>query len=507
MRYLFIVSIFFLGCASVQPLSGGSADETPPTVISTSIDSAAININSQTFEFNFDEYIQLKQASEKLLISPNQIKPPTITAKKKKLIIELNDDLIDSTTYTFQFNGAVADINEGNALTNYNFIFSTGTYIDSGSYSGTIIDYVTKEPCDGCNVYLYNEYTDTTLLKIKPEYLTRTNDKGKFQLNNLPNRTFSVISLKDKNNNIYFDKDEEVSLPVSIHIDSLDSDTIYIFPNENTDGYKIDKLKNQKPGTYQYISNRPLVNDSLALLFGNTPVPYDLSFTKDTITTYYAQGKDTLHTTLLYKKDTFQFTHIIQLNKLKYAVKPQVTGSKNSILLKFKTPIKSIDTGNITLITDSILSQYNYAQLDTFTIELIPSKLYKKATILLKANAITDIYNQNNKADTSTYTYIETDPTTLSLDVKGDTNTAYIIYVIQDKTTIDRKYVIGSKKLLYNNLQGGKYKITIYTDTNNNGVWDTGNLFKLTPPEKVTITREFELRPNWDKELIINIKE
>ena len=99
MRCFLILSLFLLGCASIQPLSGGDKDKLPPKVIHTSIDSAAINVTTSIFLFEFNEYIQQKQAVDKLLISPYQSKPPTVTVKKKSLTIELNDDLITNTTY------------------------------------------------------------------------------------------------------------------------------------------------------------------------------------------------------------------------------------------------------------------------------------------------------------------------------------------------------------------------------------------------------------------------
>ena len=93
MKYIVLLSLLFFSCASVQPISGGEKDTNPPEVVSSTIDSAALLVNKNTVTFTFDEYIKAKNTQENLLISPNQIKPPTITVKNKKLTITLNDSL------------------------------------------------------------------------------------------------------------------------------------------------------------------------------------------------------------------------------------------------------------------------------------------------------------------------------------------------------------------------------------------------------------------------------
>lgn len=506
MRYILIVSFFIIGCASIQPLTGGDKDEQPPRVLSTSIDSAAINVSSQIFEFTFDEYIQQKQAKEKLLISPNQAKPPTISVKKKKLTIELNDDLLPNTTYTFQFNGAVTDINEGNLLENYNFIFSTGNYIDSAIYRGKVIDYITKKPCEKCNVHLYKSYSDTTILKNRPAYLARTDKAGSFTFNNLPNSSFTAIALQDNNKNFYFDKEESISLPILINTDSSRKDSLYIFPNENTENYKIKFLKTTIPGTYNFESNKPITTDSITLLYNGIETDYTLSTTKNTLTAIYAQTTDTLAISLIVQRDTFQFSSILNLSELKYNLNTQLRGNGNHLIIKSKTPILSLDTSAITLLLDSIESTYTIDRLDTFTIIINPNKVFTKAHVILASNSLVDIYNKPNKPDTLNYSHIKTDPTNVSIDIRGDSAISYLIHIKTGDKSIKQTKITHTKKLIFNDLQPGKYKVVIYTDSNNNGVWDTGNVFELREPETITLSEEFEVRQNWDKELIINIE-
>ncbi len=505
MRHILIYFFLLFGCASVQQPTGGQKDETPPKVISSSTDSAATNVTSTLFSFTFDEYIQLKQAVEKLIISPTQNKPPNISVKKKKVTIELNDSLLPKTTYTFQFNGAIVDINEGNPLDNYSFIYSSGSYIDSSTYNGTVINYNTKEVCSDCNIFLYSNYTDSTILYTKPEYLARTDKLGNFIFNNLPSKYFTAIVLQDKNKNLFFNKDEMVSLPKIIHADTNTLDTFYIFTNENTDNYAYSLIKTSLPGTYKLSANRPFDTDSLRLIFQEDTISYTLSFTKDTLTAYYTQQSDTLNITLLHKQDTAVFKNIIKRHELKYNLQSKAFSSASSLNISFKIPIQFIDQTKITLLLDSIPATFNIYRKDTCNFHIPINKLYSEANIILQPLAFTDIYNTTTKADTLIFTNKTEESTTLTLDIKGNKNDSYILYIKKQEKIIKEIYYINHEKLVFKDLKPGKYKVYILTDSNKNGIWETGNIFKLKKPEPITVSEDFELRQNWDKELLINV--
>ena len=167
MKYILPFILILFSCASVQQLDGGDKDVTPPQVQSVFPDSASLNVKSKIISFTFDEYISTTKTNELLIISPSQKTNPTIESKGKKLIITLNDSLLPTTTYTIQFNGAIIDINESNPLIDYNYIFSTGSYLDSLSIQGLVKDIITNKPCDGCNVHLYKTINDSLVLDLE----------------------------------------------------------------------------------------------------------------------------------------------------------------------------------------------------------------------------------------------------------------------------------------------------------------------------------------------------
>ena len=56
----------------------------------------------------------------------------------EKIIINFQEKLKDSVTYTLNFRQAVTDMNENNPLKNFQFSFATGSVIDSLQLSGTV---------------------------------------------------------------------------------------------------------------------------------------------------------------------------------------------------------------------------------------------------------------------------------------------------------------------------------------------------------------------------------
>ena len=55
-----------------------------------------------------------------------------------------------------------------------------------------------------------------------------------------------------------------------------------------------------------------------------------------------------------------------------------------------------------------------------------------------------------------------------------------------------------NKKINYNNLLPGKYRLRIIVDENDNGRWDSGNYLQRKQPEKVIYSdKTFEILANW----------
>ena len=501
-KTILLITILSIGCASVQTLSGGEKDQYPPIVLHVYPDSAALNSTDPTILFTFNEYIKTTKLSDLLIISPSQVASPTIAVKGKKLKITLNDSLLDNTTYTIQFNGSIIDNNEGNPLNSYTYLFSTGNYIDSLYYSGTVRDIQTNKPIADCNIHLYTNFNDSNILQGKPAYITRTDDAGNFRLGNLPLDSFQAVALLDNNKNLLLDEDDLVSLNTIIY-PTESNDTLYLFPNENVSKHK-PKLLKSSPGIYKIGNNRHLANSTLFLSINNTPIEFYLSPSKDTIIAYYTPLQDTSNIQIIIDSDTTLFQKITTISNLSYTPQLSVTKLIDHIHLSSKTPIDSIDQTKITPYLDSVtttLTQLNSTPTDVhFSADPIPNRL------VLLNGAITDVFGKKSVADTFILTPTHLTSTNLKLQINVTDTTNLILQLFRGDKLIKQKLTSNSQLFNFNHLLAGDYRCLIITDKNSNGIWDTGNTLISKSPEKIQITASFEIRENWDKELIINVE-
>lgn len=206
---LFLVALLSTHCAKVVSPSGGAKDTIPPRLIRSVPQHGATNFSGKKVSLSFDEYVQLKDINQKLILSPPQKNLPEARMKGKNIDVIFAEELMDSTTYTLYFSDAIVDNNEGNKLNNFEFAFSTGSYIDSLMLEGVVIDAFTLEPADGILVMLYKNFADTVPITQHPMYVTKTNKEGLFKLSNLRNSDYKIFALKDLNANYLFDQVSE----------------------------------------------------------------------------------------------------------------------------------------------------------------------------------------------------------------------------------------------------------------------------------------------------------
>jgi hypothetical protein len=136
-----MLMLLLASCANRgQGPQGGPRDTIPPVVVKENPINGMLAFRGKKIEVTFDEYIQLDDVQNKVLLSPPQQTPPEVKAIGKTLSIVFQEDLLDSTTYTLDFSSAICDYNEKTPLEGYVFAFSTGDHIDSLAISGCVYD-------------------------------------------------------------------------------------------------------------------------------------------------------------------------------------------------------------------------------------------------------------------------------------------------------------------------------------------------------------------------------
>lgn len=206
-----LLAAFLLGsCARMGQPDGGWYDETPPRILGATPADKGTNVKSQKVSIFFDEFIQIENATEKVVVSPPQLETPEIVASGKRIKIELLDSLKPNTTYTIDFSDAITDNNENNPLGNYTYSFSTGDAIDTLEVSGKVLQAKDLEPVKGILVGLYNDLSDTAFTTKPMLRVSRTDGSGRFVIKGVAPGTYRVYALQDADGNYLFNQKSEM---------------------------------------------------------------------------------------------------------------------------------------------------------------------------------------------------------------------------------------------------------------------------------------------------------
>lgn len=507
-----LLLLLSFGCASVMNPEGGDKDTRPPLVIKTQPDSAALNTSSKKIILTFDEYIVIKDPTKEWTISPAPIKFPEYKIKGKSLEINILDSLLPNKTYAFHFGKSIADINEGNILKDYRFMFSTGSYIDSLEITGNIIDAKTAEPKKEISVFLRE--TDTTLINSKILYRVKTDDKGQFIFQNLANRPYTILGIDDKNNNKQIEKEESIAfLTNSIQPDST-SHSLYAFVPYLGQQY----LRNSYsaiPGIYHFVLNIPYYQAPVQINPEDTGVKFitHLNDAQDTITLATTHYTPLPIRDFKIKTTDTQYVLVVKTPILTDSLlRTKFELQQNNLVVTYNQPIKNISKNSIQLIKDS-----SQIKIDTAHFQISHNQLYfhhnfeegPKYQIILPSSAITSSFNKKT-ASYDTIEFAKPAPSSsgsLQFNVIDPLLQYTQIELIKEFKTIQRVQCNACSTITFKNVPPDTYRIRILVDQNKNGIFETGDLYKLIEPEHSMILQTtYKVKPDWqqtDIQLII----
>ncbi len=200
-------------CAKIGSPSGGPRDIAPPVLLKSKPLNKSTLFTGTQLEFTFDEFINSQGMSQELVISPPMEETPEIRMRGKTLVIEFLEDLRENTTYTLSFGETIKDLNEGNILRNFEFVFSTGEKLDSLGVLGMAVQAFNlelPETEDPIFVMLYENLSDSAPLLEIPDYVGKITPQGAFLINNIRPGTYRLFALQDLNRNYKYDVPEEM---------------------------------------------------------------------------------------------------------------------------------------------------------------------------------------------------------------------------------------------------------------------------------------------------------
>lgn len=443
-------------CANIIPPGGGPRDSLPPRLVMAQPKDSAVNVTSKNITLTFDEYITLQSPQQSLIISPNpsSLGNPLIDYKLRNVTIKLKDSLEPNTTYSFNFGDAIRDVNENNIAQNFTYVFSTGKSIDYNTYSGKVLLAEKGKVDSTLIVLLHRNLNDTAVIKERPRYYTRLNGKGEFTFRNLPQGQFAVYVLPGTDISRKYDDSTKMFAfrngPITVTADTP-RDTLFAFEEAKRTEYKspeIGKIAAATRDDKRVKYTHDLENGLQDLLRGFT-----LSFNR--------------------KLTSFDSTKFILAD----------------------TSYQKIEGASFTLDSTGTKVILSY-----------PWKEAKPLRLLIAKNAVADSAGAElPKADTIRFiTKRESDYGSIRIRFTNlDLSKKPVLQFVQGEKLVE------TVPLTQNDFQRkryapGSYEMRILYDTNQNGIWDTGNYKAKRQPETVyLIPRQLAVRANWDNEVTI----
>jgi len=540
----FIFFSFILSsCANIVSPSGGPQDKTPPKVVKCIPNQNETNFKNKEIVIDFDEHIVIKDINNQLFISPPLENKPEVKIKGKSIIIKLNEDLIPQTTYLFNFGEAITDLHEGNPLSNFTLVFSTGNTVDSMSYSGCVIDAYTSEPEKEAIVLLYENSYDSVPYLEKPLYISKTDSKGNFTFNNIKNSPLKIVAINDLNKNLKYNPYVE---KIAFETDLI---TPLFIPPKNTDTSSIDNIKVKtstndifgsnlmrvflETSSQQRVLKSSFLTENQVIITFQKAVK-NIEINKTTLPdNQYIQDWNNAHDTMylwllnpqidsikIYISDNSKFSDSILICKTKLTKKiPQsytinlthnitpIFDYFNKINISFPYPVLKTDSLKLTLIENLDTIKFNAFRLNKSYRTYIVDRQLKQNTdynLIIENHEIEDINTKNIvNLNAKFKTNSSDDFGNLTFDfIPKDTLNFHIIEIVNEKNQIIEEVLVkGIKKLKFKNLKPGNYYAKAIVDKNRNNKWDTGNyLLKIQPEKTFIFPSKINIKANWDVE-------
>lgn len=441
------------GCANQIPPLGGLRDSLPPVLVQVRPLDSSRNFNSKKIVFEFNEYVQLDNPSQNLLVSPTPKVQPRVEARLHTVTVTIADTLEPNTTYSLNFGNSIKDINEGNVLREFRYIFSTGENIDTFSLSGQIILAENGRTDSTLIAALYRDGDDSSIIKKNPRYIARLDKNGQFRFQNLPGEVFYL----------------------------------YIFPGDGMPRYQRSKL------------------------FAFADKPYTVSETRQA-DTLYAYIDDEEKKTVATTRPPGGRNNTPADKRLR--IETNLENGEQDLLKPLEVffrlaPLKTFDSSKIRFLNE------NKQPISQYTLILDTSKT--KITLTYKweeGKAYSLVVDKDFAADTLGRALTRTD--TLQFRAKKESMYGSVkwrflnldlarhpVLQLVQGDEIKYSHVFVNREFNAALFPPGDYDLRILYDANQNGKWDPGSFFKdRHQPERVQIIpRKVTIKAKWVNEV------
>ncbi len=552
------------GCANrgIGP-QGGPKDSIPPVPLRSVPEIGALNFKDKRIEVTFDEYIQLNNIAGNLLMSPPQQNAPDVRARGKRLIINFQDSLRDSTTYTIDFGDGVCDFRERVPLHGFSFYFSTGDEIDTLEYTGMVYDAATLNPMQGILVGIHRDLSDSALTKQPFLRIAKTDSTGYFRIGNIHPGKYKYYAVDDfsRDNRLTPGEamgfaDEKVTIAPKDTADSaaIVEGRLFLFKEAQEKLYLQRTLRDEQHRIRLLFSSSPdsvlswramrpsevdsTKNDSAWV----DPTPYiHMVYTarRDTVTLWLTDSiairQDSIFLEARYRRtdsvlDLEWYTDTLRAvwraPRMTAKAKEQLDRKNRNRRLELKsnarkgfelydtlslsctTPIRNIaiDSIHLFLRRDTV---YTPVPFEIMPYDTLPMKLLFRADLnagedyelRLDSGALTDVYGVSHIAGTYALTVkTPADYSTLRVKLKPFVPQARI-QILDSKDQVVRELPATEEGAFFQYLKPDTYYMRLYLDENGDGKWTTGSWENHRQPEAIYyFPGKIQTKSNWDFE-------
>jgi hypothetical protein len=215
------------GCANQLPPGGGEEDKIPPKVKIISPKANSLNFTGNSIVLEFNEYVDRRSFQDAFRISPYVKGDIEYNWSGKEVEVVFPDKLSKlqpGKTFVINISSSLKDI-RGNAITEaVSLAFSTGSKIDMGNISGKVYNNNKKAAAVFADKVDFSAGFDPT--KNNPDYLTETSTEGMYELTNLGEGKYRIITIMDDDRNLLFTSERESFGVLPYDIEIMDSSSV-----------------------------------------------------------------------------------------------------------------------------------------------------------------------------------------------------------------------------------------------------------------------------------------
>jgi len=533
-------------CADERPPTGGRRDSLPPKLRLADPPNKSLNFNSEKVTLHFSEFIQQTLDPKEIIISPPLDKKPKMMVNGKTVTINFKSKFKENTTYTVNFGDAIKDINEGNIMKNFSYVFATGSILDTASISGTITNIASPTELSDIIVSLYPADSVDGILHAKPFYFAKTDKTGSFAINNIHSGTYHIYALKDVNLNYIYDQADELIGFTDTMVTLVDSSksriALNVFLSLNNKPKFID-ASSTGAGKVLLTYNSPIksIKVSSDSLSGKDLI--EINSKRDSITYWYSKIYKNKASLIIIANDSITDTARIDLKTFN----KDSTNNDKKYSLTIESQSFKTDTNGKTIYIKPILSPFKPLILN----------LSRPVDSINKNKALVIVNDSTSKTDTVAYLLSPKNNRKITIDYPQIEKTSYTL-VVPDSSFLDlfgwwnkkfsykwnsdanenygnivlnvkfehpeKQYVLKlldadnkavetftftgetEKKITIRNIKVGSYHLQAIDDINNSGEWDSGDFSKKVQPERIINFREtYEVKGNWDLEIEVKL--